>query len=62
MQEARETPKNARVFLFAEPLKSLEKKRKNEKKSKGNQKMKKAREKKRKKKNKDWRVRVIFNL
>ena len=34
----RETPKRTRVFLFAEPLKSLEKKGKTHKESKGNRK------------------------
>ena len=50
------SPKKARVFLFAEPLKSLEKEGKTHKKSKENRKMKKARK---SKKSKDWRVRVI---
>ena len=64
LQAKRETPKKARVFLFAEPLKILGKDRKNpQKKSKGNRKTKKARNSKKKrkiikKKNKDWRVRV----
>ena len=43
LKKARETPKKKRVFLFAEPLKSLEKKE-NAQKSKGNRKTKKARQ------------------
>ena len=43
LEKARVGPQKARVFLFAEPLKSLEKERKNTQKSKGNRKTKKAR-------------------
>ena len=42
-KKARETSKKARVFLFAEPLKSLEKKGKTHQKSKENRKTKKER-------------------
>ena len=44
------TPKKTRVFLFAEPLKSLEKKGETHKKGKENRKAKKARKSKKKKK------------
>ena len=58
-KNAREPRKKTRVFLFTEPLKSLEKKGKTHKKKQGNRKTKKKQKKKTKKENnKDWRVRV----
>ena len=53
-KKARETPKKARVLLFAEPLKSLEKRKKRTKKQ-GKSENEKSKE---IEKSKDWRVRV----
>ena len=54
-----ETPRKARVILFAEPRKSLERKEKRtQKKNKENRKTKKNKE----KKNKDWRVRTKMQI
>ena len=49
-------PEKARVFLFAEPLKSLEK----EKRTKTARKIGKQKARKSKKKSKDWRVRACY--
>ena len=52
-------PKKARVFLFAEPLKSLEKRGKTPPKKQGKSENEKSKE---IKKSKDWRVRVLYYL
>ena len=54
-KKARETPKKARVFLFAEILNSLEKKGKTHQNSKENRENEKSKD---IEKSKDWRVRV----